>query len=109
MGLERPLGELNVMRRPLPIVGQRVELARYQLPAGERVLYGQRINGIVRVTDKPASGTGRSFLVERGLEKVGELHALVADYIAESERRGEPAALPALGFELAGLPLATTS
>ena len=97
------------MRRPLPIVGQRVELARYQLPAGERVLYGQRINGIVRVTDKPASAAGRSFLVERGLEKVGELDALVADYVAESERRGQPAALPALGFELAALPLATTS
>ena len=97
------------MRRPLPIVGQRVELARYQLPAGERVLYGQRINGIVRVTDKPARGAGRSFLVERGLEKLGELDALVADYVAESERRGEPAALPALGFELAGLPLARTS
>ena len=97
------------MRRPPPIVGKRVELARYQLPAGERVLYGQRINGIVRVTDKPASGTGRSFLVERGLEKVGELDALVADYVAESERRGEPAALPALGFELAALPLATAS
>ncbi len=97
------------MRRPLPIVGQRVELARYQLPAGERVLYGQRINGIVRVSDKPAGGTGRSFLVERGLEKVGELDALVVDYVAESERRGEPAALPALGIELAALPLATTS
>ena len=97
------------MRRPLPIVGQRVELARYQLPAGERVLYGQRINGIVRVTDKPASAAGRSFLVERGLDKVGELDALVADYVAESERRGEPAALPALGFELAALPLATAS
>jgi len=97
------------MRRPLPIVGERVELARYQLPAGERVLYGQRINGIVRVTDKPASGAGRSFLIERGLEKLGELNALVADYVAESERRGEPAALPALGFELAGLPAVPTS
>ena len=29
-------------------VGQRVELARYRIPAGERVLYGQRINGVVR-------------------------------------------------------------
>ncbi len=87
---------------------QRVELARYQLPAGERVL-GRRINGIVCVTDKRASAAGRSFLVERGLEKVGELDALVADYVAESERRGEPAALPALGFELAALPLATAS
>ena len=27
------------MRRPLPIVGHRVELARYRIPAGERVLY----------------------------------------------------------------------
>lgn len=97
------------MRRQLPIVGQRVELARYQLPAGERVLYGQRINGIVRVTDKPATPGARSYLVERGLEKVGELDALVADYVAESERRGQAAALPALGFEPAGLPLATTS
>ena len=97
------------MRRPLPTVGQRVELARYRIPAGERVLYGQRIDGIVRVTDKPAGGTGRSFLVERGLEKLAELDALVADYVAESERRGEPAALPALGFELAALPLATAS
>ena len=29
-------------------VGQRVELARYIIPGGERVLYGQRINGVVR-------------------------------------------------------------
>ena len=97
------------MRRPLPTVGERVELARYRIPAGERVLYGQRIDGIVRVTDKPAGGTGRSFLVERGLEKLGELDALVADYVAESERRGEPAVLPALGFELAASPLSRTS
>ncbi len=108
MGLERALGELNTMRRPLPIVGQRIELARYQLPAGERVLYGQRINGIVRVIDKPAKPGARCFLVERGLQKLDELDALVADYVAESERRGEPAAIPALGFELAGLPLVTT-
>ncbi len=29
-------------------VGQRVELARYTIPAGERVLYCQRVNGVVR-------------------------------------------------------------
>ena len=29
-------------------VGKRVELARYTIPAGERVLHGQRINGVVR-------------------------------------------------------------
>ena len=30
------------------------ELARYTIPAGERVLYGQRVDGVVRVTDRPA-------------------------------------------------------
>jgi hypothetical protein len=44
-------------------VGQRTELARYELSSGERVLYGQRINGCVRITDRPASGPGRSYLV----------------------------------------------
>ena len=29
-------------------VGKRVELARYTIPAGERVLHGQRANGVVR-------------------------------------------------------------
>ena len=30
-------------------VGERIELARYTVPVGERVLYGQRVNGVVRV------------------------------------------------------------
>lgn len=76
-----------------PQVGERVELARYTTSAGERVLYGQRVNGIVRVTDKPATGRGRSFLVERGLTSNAELEAVVADYVSESRRRDEPAAI----------------
>ncbi|MEO9119057.1 MAG: hypothetical protein ABI355_08170 [Solirubrobacteraceae bacterium] len=32
-------------RRYTPIVGQRTELARYTVAEGERILYGQRING----------------------------------------------------------------
>ena len=72
-------------------VGQRVELARYRIPAGERVLYGQRINGVVRVTDNPASGRGRAYLIERELEQDGNaaLQALVHDYIEQAERHGE--------------------
>jgi hypothetical protein len=72
-------------------VGQRVELARYRIPAGERVLYGQRINGVVRVTDNPANGRGRAYLIERGLEQDGNaaLQALVHDYIEQAERHGE--------------------
>lgn len=43
-------GPAGTRRRPK--VGQRTELARYTVAAGgERVLYGQRVDGIVRVTD----------------------------------------------------------
>ncbi len=80
-----------------PQVGERVELARYAISAGERVLYGQRVNGIVRVIDKPALSGGRSFLVERGLTSNAELEALVADYIWQSESRNEPAAIVRVG------------
>ena len=80
-----------------PRVGERVELGRYTITAGERVLYGQRINGVVRVTDKPLSGNGRSILVERGLTSNAELEALVVDYVRESERRDEAAAIVRVG------------
>ena len=79
-------------------VGERVELARYATSAGERIVFGQRVNGVVRVTDKPA-GRGRSFLVERGLTSKAELDALVEDYLEQSQRRDEPAALVRVGEE----------
>ena len=71
--------------------GQRVELARYIIPGGERVLYGQRINGVVRVTDNPANGRGRAYLIERELEQDGNapLKALVRDYVEQAELHGE--------------------
>ncbi len=84
-----------------PAVGQRVELGRYTISSGDRVLYGQRVNGVVRVTDKPL-GTGRSFLVERGLTSNVELQAVVADYIEQSERRDEPAAIVRVRLDVAG-------
>jgi hypothetical protein len=66
--------------------GARVELGRYATPQGERILYGQRVDGVVRVTDRPASGHGRSYLVERGLERDGHaaLKALVDDYLSQA-------------------------
>jgi hypothetical protein len=71
-----------------PKVGERTELARYSVSSGERIIYGQRINGTVRITDRPASGDGRSYLVERELEQDGysALKALVADYIEQANR-----------------------
>jgi hypothetical protein len=83
-------------------VGERVELARYTTSSGERIVFGQRVDGVVRVTDKPV-GRGRSFLVERGLASKAELDALVSDYVEQSERRGEPAALVRVGDQLAEL------
>ena len=76
--------------RPDVAIGERVELARYTVCAGERIIYGQRIDGVVRITDRPASdGTGRSYLVERELEQEGPgayaaLQALLADYLAQA-------------------------
>jgi hypothetical protein len=35
-------------RRTGAIVGERRELARYSVPSGDRILYGQRIIGVVR-------------------------------------------------------------
>ena len=54
------------------------------------ILAGQRINGVVRVTDNPAIGAGRAYLVERELEQDGNraLQALVADYVEQAERHG---------------------
>jgi len=67
-------------------VGERIELARYAVPVGERVLYGQRVNGVVRVTDVPAGGRGRAYLVERELEQDGyeAPQALVAEYLDQA-------------------------
>jgi hypothetical protein len=68
--------------------GLRVELGRYTVGGGEeRILFGQRVDGVVRVTDVPAHGHGRAYLVERGLEHdgYGALKALVADYVAQGE------------------------
>lgn len=73
---------------PTPILGERVELARYTVAGGERILCGQRINGVVRLTDRSVKRPGRSYLVERGIEQdgYGALKALVADYTAQAER-----------------------
>jgi hypothetical protein len=78
------------LRRNGNPVGERVELGRYRIASGERVIVGQRVNGVVRVSDVPACGRGRAYLVERELERDGHaaLKALVADYIRQAELHG---------------------
>jgi hypothetical protein len=68
-------------------VGGRVELGRYAVPTGgQRIIYGQRVNGVVRLVDVPAEGHGRAYLIERELERDGysALKALVADYLEQA-------------------------
>jgi hypothetical protein len=95
--------------RPRVPIGERVELVRYHVSAGERILYGQRINGVVRVTDRPANGKGRSYLVERELEQEGTgakaaMHALIDDYLAQARMLdAAPMSRSVLGQYLAAL------
>jgi hypothetical protein len=79
-------------------VGALTELARYEVAGGERVLYGQRIDGCVKVTDRPANGAGRSYVVDRELERdgYGALKALVSDYLEQAK-------------ELDAIPMASSS
>jgi hypothetical protein len=63
---------------------ERVELARYTISTGERVVYGQRVLGVVRVVDHPADGHGRRYIIERELTVMAELEAIVADYLQQA-------------------------
>ena len=79
------------LRRNGNPVGERVELGRYRVGSGERVIVGQRVNGVVRLSDVPAGAGGRAYLIERELEQDGyaALNALVVDYLAQAELLGD--------------------
>ena len=68
--------------------GERVELARYTISDEDRIIYGQRVGGVVRLTDNPTSGRCRAFLIERELEQDGNaaLQALIADYLEQAAK-----------------------
>jgi hypothetical protein len=82
---ERPMA-----RRKTPAVGPRTELARDTVAEGEQILYGQRVDGVVRVTDRPAGSGGRSYLIERDLVSNEELQALVSDYLTQAAKLDMP-------------------
>jgi hypothetical protein len=66
------------------VTNERVELARYSVGAGKRVIYGQRVLGVVRLVDHPANGRGRRYVIERELTVMAELEAIVADYLQQA-------------------------
>jgi len=85
-----------------PATRPAVELARYTTTGdGERIVRVQRIRGVVRLTDVPASPHGRRYLIERGLTSRAELDAVVADYLEQA------AALDAIPAARTGLDEAT--
>jgi hypothetical protein len=84
--------------------GERVELGRYTISAGERVLYGQRVLGVVRVVDVPADGHGRRYIIERGLTSISELEAIVADYLQQAAVWDAIPAEPVCLLEIPGAP-----
>jgi hypothetical protein len=70
----------------VPMTNPPRELARYRISAGARIVVGQRVLGVVRLTDVPADGRGRRYLIECGLTAIAELEAIVADYLDQAER-----------------------
>lgn len=74
----------RLLRTPV----ERLELGRYVLAEGERVVCAQFANGVLDLIDLPASGRGRRYLIERGLDLrsgAAVLRALVADYLSQAE------------------------
>jgi len=71
-----------------------VEVARYTISAGERVIHRQHVQGGVRLVDLPASGRGRRYLIEPDLTSTAELDAIVADYQEQATRWDAPPAEP---------------
>jgi hypothetical protein len=67
---------------------EHVQLGSYELTGGRRILCGQRINGVVRVTDRPAEGCGRSYLVRHvhDCDGYGALCELVSEYTREARQ-----------------------
>ena len=77
-------------QRP-PVVGPRVGLARYTISSGERVLYGQRVDGNARLIDRPAWAPATQFLVEPHMERDDRkaLHALIEDYVEQAQHHDQ--------------------
>ncbi len=86
--------------------GKVTELARYKLSTGERVLDGRLIDHHVTVTDRPAHGDGRSYLVESdvALDEHAALEALVSDYLEQARHLDDiPMSASAIRQRLAGV------
>jgi hypothetical protein len=67
------------------IGGEAVEVARYSISAGDRVLLGRRRPAGVELHDVPLAG-GRRYCVDRGLRGAEAIGSLVNDYLTQAGR-----------------------
>ena len=79
--------------RLMPHLGPRKQLASYTTAQGhERILWGRRINGVARVTDRPASdriaGRDRAHVVASNLTSRREMDAAISAWLRGAKRLG---------------------
>jgi hypothetical protein len=79
--------------RLIPQLGPRKQLACYTTASGDqRVLWGRRINGIARITDRPASdrivGRDRAHLVATNLTSRNQMNAAITAWLGKAQRLG---------------------
>jgi hypothetical protein len=73
--------------RDIEMIGaEGVELARYRISVGERVLSGWSRGRGVEVVDRPAMGRARGYVVDRGFRCPQQLRAFIGDYVAQAKR-----------------------
>lgn len=73
MGPQLTSEQFSFARDPASVHCAHVRLyANYTAHVGEGALIGQRVDGVVRTSDVPATGTGRSYLVEPEIASMGD-------------------------------------
>jgi hypothetical protein len=72
--------------------GRAVELARYTLPDGQRILWLEPAGDRVAICDRPAHGPGPVFLVEPDAadEQQPAIDALIVDYLQQARTHQQP-------------------
>jgi hypothetical protein len=90
--------------RPPRNAGKPTAIARYKVSGGDRVIYGERVDGRLRVTDRPLAAPGCSYVVEHDLGQDGypALVALLADYIERARELDEVPMASAVVRQLLG-------
>jgi hypothetical protein len=76
----------EAQQHPLDSIGaEAVEVARYSISEGERVLLGRARPAGLEIQDVPLAG-GRRFPVDRGLSGSEAISSMIEDYLIQASR-----------------------